>query len=72
MCLLHASPTLMPMPLMEAGPMTTDMRQRAEEDRALRWLKRRLEWENILSALREAGQGRPAEPTVAEQEPAAA
>ncbi|MDQ1458890.1 MAG: hypothetical protein QOI08_374 [Actinomycetota bacterium] len=52
--------------------MTTDMRQRAEEDRALRWLKRRLEWENILSALREAGQGRPAEPTVAEQEPAAA
>jgi ribosomal protein S21 len=52
--------------------MKTDMRQRVEEDRALRWLKRRLEWENILSALREAGQESPAEPTAAEQEPAAA
>ena len=52
--------------------MKADIRQRAEADRALRWLKRRLEWENLLLALRDAGQESPAEPTAAEQEPAAA
>ena len=50
----------------------TEMRQRAEADSALRWLKRRLEWENLLTALRDNGQASPAEPTAAEPEPAAA
>jgi len=51
--------------------MNADMRKRVDEEHALRWLKRRLEWEDILEALRNAGQE--ARTTPAEmQEPAAA
>ena len=52
--------------------MTVDMRLRADEERALAWLKRRLEWEDILSALRDATNGIPAERATAAKEPAAA
>jgi hypothetical protein len=54
--------------------MTTDLRSRPDEVQALRWLQRRLEWEQLLGALRDAGRGRDREPAPApgEQEPAAA
>ncbi len=52
--------------------MRTENRPSADEERARRWLQRRLEWEDILAALRDAGRGRCAAPEPAEQEPAAA
>jgi hypothetical protein len=52
--------------------MNADMRMRSDEEHALRWLKRRLEWEDILTALRDAGQEGRTGPADIEQEPAAA
>ncbi|HEV7526456.1 MAG TPA: hypothetical protein VGP92_15925 [Acidimicrobiia bacterium] len=52
--------------------MTTRTELRTDDDRARQWLQRRLEWEGILSALRDAGAGRRFEPAPDKQEPAAA
>ena len=35
--------------------MTGDARRRPDNDRAREWLRRQLEWEEILAALRDAG-----------------
>jgi hypothetical protein len=44
----------------------------SDDERALRWLKRRLEWEELLAELRAAGGGRRGVPAASQQEPAAA
>ncbi len=52
--------------------MSPDFRQRADDERALLWLKRRLEWEELFAALRETGGRRRVEPACPQEEPAAA
>ncbi len=57
--------------------MRADMRLQTNEAQtseaeALRWLRRRLEWEQILTELRDAGSGHEREPKRADREPAAA
>jgi len=50
----------------------SETRLHADEAQALRWLKRRLEWEEILAALRDSGDGTLREPAPQRREPAAA
>ncbi len=52
--------------------MNTDFRARSETEYALRWVKRQMEWEQTLAALRNAGNASSTRPTRGEQEPAAA
>ena len=52
--------------------MRADMRLQSDDERALRWLKRQLEWEEILAELRSVGGPRHAEREPQAQEPAAA
>jgi hypothetical protein len=52
--------------------MTNDMRRRADDQLALDWLKRCLEWEEILNALRATARGDVPLPDDGQQEPAAA
>jgi hypothetical protein len=49
----------------------SESRLHTDEERALRWLKRSLEWEEILAALRDVGDGRQSQPAQ-RREPAAA
>jgi hypothetical protein len=50
----------------------SETRQRTDEERARRWLERRLEWEQILASLRDAGDGKESQPAPQRREPAAA
>ena len=50
----------------------SENRLHSDNERALRWLKRRLEWEEILAALRDPGDRRLLEPAPQHREPAAA
>ena len=52
--------------------MRSETRIRTDDEQALRWLKRSLEWEEILTALRDAGDGRQSQPAPQRREPAAA
>jgi hypothetical protein len=52
--------------------MSPEMRLPYNDDRALCWLKRQLEGEAILTALRAAGRSGGLEPVPQEREPAAA
>jgi len=72
---LHAGSTLVDMGAVEEimRPDTrSENRLHSDDERALRWLKRRLEWEEILAALRDAGDQRHPEPAPQRREPAAA
>ena len=51
---------------------TPDTTLNPDDERALRWLQRRLEWEEILGALRAAGRRETIAPAPPKQEPAAA
>jgi hypothetical protein len=52
--------------------MRTEKRLHPDNERALLWLKRSLEWEQILDALRDTGGRDRHEPAPQQQEPAAA
>jgi hypothetical protein len=77
---LHGASTLVVMraveeimrPEMRSADMRSETRVHSDDERALRWLKHRLEWEEILGALRDAGGRRVPAPARARQEPAAA
>jgi len=52
--------------------MSSELEARSDHERALRWLRHRLEWEAVLTELRAAGAATDADRERAEQEPAAA
>ena len=52
--------------------MSSELQARSDHERALRWLKHRLEWEAVLADLRAAGAATAADRERGEQEPAAA
>ena len=52
--------------------MKTERRLHPDEEQALLWLKRSLEWEALLGTLRDAGGRDRHEPSRQRQEPAAA
>ncbi len=49
---------------------TARMQAQSDDERARDWLKRRLEWEEIFGALRDAGSGSGAAPPAPLPEPA--
>jgi hypothetical protein len=52
--------------------MRSENQLHSDDERAREWLKRRLEWEGILSALREASRGDRPAPVTHRREPTAA